>query len=230
MGGPEGLGDPGDIAALLILLEKGKVTVQQAAEKLRGWLDERRYGIVPSPEEYEELKRIGEQAEYEDLAEHASANQKKIIRMGLRLRELEGDEERVEQFKESIERQFGGDAIYLAQAVQARAAMALRHTLVASGCTDSELHDVMSDFLHHPRRYVLLATRRMSGREKKEAQEANAYIRQYSPVVFAVGGSGTAQDIAAEIAGHLSRAIPTLYEQRIIEGEQKQLIVFARPP
>lgn len=227
--GAEGVPDPETVAALILLLEKGKVTAEKAAEKLRQWLDERRYGIVPTPEEYEELKRIGEQAEYADLAEHASANHKKIIRMGLRLRELEGDEDRVERFKTSIRNQFGSDGLYLAQAVQARAAMALKHTLVGSGFTDSELNQVMADFLRHPRRYVLLANRRMAGQEKENARDANAHIRQHSPVVFGVAGSGTAQDVAEEIARHLSDTLPPDYRPRTVDEEQKRLILFVRP-
>lgn len=226
----EGGGDPGDLASLLLLLERGAITAKAAGAKVKEWLDRRQFGIVPSPDEYEELKRIGKKTEYEDISAYASGNQKKVIRLGLRLRELEGDQPRVDELKAVIRRQFDQDGLYLAQVVQSRAGVSIRHTLSESGVTESDLEHVMVDFLRNPRRYVLLVSREMEGNEKVEAQSAHTLIREHFPQVFAIAGSGMAQEQAHAIAQHLNDLVPPDYEWRKIEGEMKILFLLVRPP
>lgn len=217
-----------DLAAALLLYEKGKETAGSVAGWIKERLYERKYGIVPDPTELEELKKISRSTEFKDLADHASGRQKKIIRMGLRLRDVESDQVLADQTKATIRRQFDGDAVHLAQAVQSRALISIRHTLVENGASPEHLDEVMQDVLHNSRRYVFLAAREMAGSEEEQAQAIHVRVQEHAPPVFVVAGSGKAQEQAATIAKELDERL-LAYEPVRSEGLNKLLYLFVDP-
>lgn len=221
-------GQPQNLAQLLLLLERAAIALRQAAIKLKEWIEEKKYGIVPSRGEYLELKRIGDQREFKELTGPATTGQKKIVRMGLRLREIERDQERVRNMKGVIQQQFGRDGVYLAQVVQSGAAINIRNVLVERGADDEALDDVMSDLLSSPRNFVLLATEHMDGTEGVEAQTIHTTLRQGGPPVFAVAASGNARRQAEEIARRVHHGAPAIYDVRVIEDDHKVLYLFSR--
>lgn len=214
-----------DLAAALLLYEKGKETAESVASWIKERLYERKYGIVPDPEELEELEKISRSTEFKDLAEHASGRQKKIIRMGLRLRDVESDQVQADEMKATIRTEFDNDAVHLAQAVQSRALTGVRHTLVENGVAPQRLDEVMQDALHNSRRYVFLATREMAGAEEEQAQAIHARIQDHAPPVFVVAGSGKAQEQAGAIAKELDGRLMG-YEPVRTEGPNKLLYLF----
>lgn len=217
-----------DLTAALLLYEKGKESAEAVAGWIKDRLHERRYGIVPDPTELEELKRISRSTEFKDLAAHASGRQKKIIRMGLRLRDVESDRVQADQFKETIQGEFDHDAVHLAQAVQSRAVISIRHTFVENGTTPEHLDGMMQDVMHNSRRYVFLAAREMAGSEEEQAQAIHARIQEHAPPVFVVAGSGKAREQTGVIAKELNERLLG-YETVRNEGLNKLLYLFVDP-
>lgn len=217
-----------DLTAALLLYDKGKESAEAVAGWIKDRLHERKYGIVPDPTELEELKKVSQSTEFQDIAEHASGRQRKVVRMGLRLRKVESDQAEADQLKARIRDEFDRDAVHLAQAVQSRAIISIRHTLVENGATPERLDEVVSDVLHSSRRYVFLASREMAGNEDKEAQALHARIQDHAPPVFVVAGSGKAQEQAGAIARDLDDRLLG-YETVVNDGMNKLLYLFVDP-
>lgn len=217
-----------DLAAALLLYEKGKESAEAVAGWIKDRLHERKYGIVPDPTELEELKKISRSSEFQGLAEHASGRQRKVIRMGLRLRDVEADQAQADEMKATIRTEFDADAVHLAQAVQSRAVISIRHTLVENGATPDHLDTVMRDVLRNTRRYVFLAAREMAGNEEEQAQAIHSLVKDQAPPVFVVAGSGKAQGQAGAIAKDLDGRLMG-YETVRNEGLNKLLYLFVDP-
>jgi hypothetical protein len=217
-----------DLAAAIILYKEGKETAESVAGWIKERLHERKYGFVPDATEIEELQKISQATEYKELAQFASGRQKKVIRLGLRLREVEENKEKADQMKKTIREEFDNDAVHLAQAVQSRAITGIRHTLVDNGASSGRLHDVMTDVLGDSRDFVLLATKDMAGKEEGQAKVVHARIQDNAPPVFVIAGSGKAQEQAGSIAKELDDCLLG-YEPMRNEGLNKLLYLFVDP-
>lgn len=224
MSGPEFT----DIGQAVLAIEAGRQTVKAAASWLKDQIHERKYGINTNPEEFRRLGEIEDSQEFEDLAQYASGRERRLIRLGLRLRQLEGDDKEVAKLKNKIRSTWTQDAVFLAQAVGTRAVTGIRHILVDHQVSQDRIEEIMEDVLQNARKYVYLVTQEVAGAEAKEAEAIHANIRREEPPVFATAGSGRSTESAAKIAKELDDRLMGR-EALLKEGVHKKLFFFVDP-
>lgn len=173
--------------------------IKALAEKLKA----HKIRAFPSKAEYEAQQGLKSSPEYRSY--------KAVVRdrahlegclLGMRLRDLQGQDEEIRRIKEFTRKKRGAEKVWIAQAVEVGALQRLLVLLQERGYSPDEQRRQVDDFLSNITRCLMLVTTEYAA--KFWVDEAVAHLRG-GPLIYCIAGSGHAEDIARKVINDVNK-------------------------
>lgn len=146
-----------------------------------------------------------------------------LVRMGLTLRKLESDEEKILNLRDKILHKFGINGLHIAQAAQTGILNRYFGLLIEKLTAEEDLENKIYTVLKNIEKHILF----VSGNSKvaEIVRKATNIVDSHSPSIFVIAGLKSA-------AKNVSDAIISLnpimedYEQERFSSEEKEIVIF----
>lgn len=148
-----------------------------------------------------------------------------LVRMGLTLRRLEEDEEKLLNLRDKIHRKYGIPGLHVAQFVQNGILNRYFGLLLEKIASEEELKQRMYEILKNIEKHALFVS--STSKIAEIVRKATAVIDSHSPSFFVIAGLKSAARIASEATIPLGPIMED-YEQERFSSEGKEIIIFKR--
>ncbi|MBI4981112.1 hypothetical protein HZC30_06165 [Candidatus Woesearchaeota archaeon] len=146
-----------------------------------------------------------------------------LVRVGLTLRKLEEDEDKLLNLRNKIHHKYGINGLHIAQFVQNGILNRYFGLLIEKLTSEEELEKKIHDVLKNIEKHALF----VSGNSKvaEIVRKATNIIDSHSPSIFVIAGLKSAAKIVSDAIAPLS-SIMEDYEQERFSSEEKEIVIF----
>jgi len=198
-----------------------------SAEKISSFvqkLKERKLGFI---EERKTIEVVKEQYKSGEIIFYSKYIQDKeilfLIKLGLTLRRLEDDDERLQNLRNKIYNKYGAKGLHVAQFVQNGVLNRYFGLLLEKLISEEDLKEKVQDVLSNIEKYTLF----VSGNSKiiDIVRKVTTIIDAHSPSIFVIAGLRSATKIVSEAIIPLGPLMED-YESEKFSSHEKEIIIF----
>ncbi|MBM3233893.1 hypothetical protein FJZ19_02240 [Candidatus Pacearchaeota archaeon] len=148
-----------------------------------------------------------------------------LTRLGLTLRKIENDIERVTNLQQKILKKYEVRGLHISYFVQNGILNRYIGLLIEDISSEEELEEKILNILENIEKHTLFVT----GQDKPERviQSALTIVSSHNPTIFIVSGIGSASKIVKECSQKLE-SLMTNYELEKVSGGKKEILFFKR--
>ncbi|MBI2666049.1 hypothetical protein HYX13_00395 [Candidatus Woesearchaeota archaeon] len=146
-----------------------------------------------------------------------------LVRMGLTLRKLEEDEERLLNLRDKIHMRYGPKGLHIAQFAQNGILNRYFGLLIEKLTSEEELKDKMYDVLKNIEKYALFVP--ANSKVAEIIRKTTTVIDSHSPSIYVIAGLKSAAPIASEAIISLEPVMES-YDSERFSSKDKEIIIF----
>lgn len=148
-----------------------------------------------------------------------------LVKMGLTLRRLENNHEKLEDLRDKIFRKFGVNGLHICEFVQTGILSRYIFILVEKVISIEDLEKEINTILNNIEKHALFVT--INSNLRMTLNLAFQSVSINNPSIFIISGSGTASKIVREITVQLQNLL-SQYELEKISTTNKEILFFKR--